>query len=56
MQIVQTIGGFSLGGADLVRRAMGKKIKEEMDKLKEQFAEGASEKVLTVPRPKSSST
>lgn len=44
MQIVQTIGGFSLGGADLVRRAMGKKIKEEMDKLKEQFAEGASEK------------
>ncbi|MDD3591699.1 MAG: DNA polymerase III subunit alpha [Sulfurovum sp.] len=44
MQIVQTIGGFSLGGADLVRRAMGKKIKEEMDKLKEQFAQGASEK------------
>jgi DNA polymerase-3 subunit alpha len=44
MQIVQTIGGFSLGGADLVRRAMGKKIKEEMDKLKEQFAEGASQK------------
>ncbi|NEW61404.1 DNA polymerase III subunit alpha [Sulfurovum sp. bin170] len=44
MQIVQTIGGFSLGGADLVRRAMGKKIKEEMDKLKAQFADGASEK------------
>lgn len=44
MQIVQTIGGFSLGGADLVRRAMGKKIKEEMDKLKEQFADGAQEK------------
>ena len=44
MQIVQTIGGFSLGGADLVRRAMGKKIKEEMDKLKGQFAEGAAEK------------
>ena len=44
MQIVQTIGGFSLGGADLVRRAMGKKIKEEMDKLKGQFADGASEK------------
>ncbi len=41
MQIVQTIGGFSLGGADLVRRAMGKKIKEEMDRLKGQFAEGA---------------
>ena len=44
MQIVQTIGGFSLGGADLVRRAMGKKIKAEMDKLKEEFAEGAAEK------------
>jgi DNA polymerase-3 subunit alpha len=41
MQIVQTIGGFSLGSADLVRRAMGKKIKEEMDKLKSEFVEGA---------------
>jgi DNA polymerase-3 subunit alpha len=44
MQIVQTIGGFSLGGADLVRRAMGKKIKEEMDRLKEEFAIGAEKK------------
>ncbi len=44
MQIVQTIGGFSLGGADLVRRAMGKKIKEEMDKLQAQFADGAAKK------------
>ena len=44
MQIVQTIGGFSLGGADLVRRAMGKKIKEEMDRLKGEFAEGAEKK------------
>lgn len=41
MQIVQTIGGFSLGEADLVRRAMGKKIKEEMDRLKDSFANGA---------------
>jgi DNA polymerase-3 subunit alpha len=41
IQIVQTIGGFSLGKADLVRRAMGKKIKEEMDRLKDQFADGA---------------
>ena len=40
MQIVQVIGGFSLGGADLVRRAMGKKIKEEMDRLKGEFAKG----------------
>jgi DNA polymerase-3 subunit alpha len=44
MQIVQTIGGFSLGGADLVRRAMGKKIKAEMDKLKGEFAQGAAQK------------
>ena len=44
MQIVQTIGGFSLGGADVVRRAMGKKIKEEMDRLKDEFANGAEKK------------
>ncbi len=44
MQIVQTIGGFSLGGADVVRRAMGKKIKEEMDRLKGEFADGAQKK------------
>jgi len=44
MQIVQTIGGFTLGGADVVRRAMGKKIKEEMDRLKSEFADGAQKK------------
>lgn len=47
MQIVQEVGGFSLGGADLVRRAMGKKIKEEMDRLKTEFAEGAVKKGFT---------
>ena len=47
MQIVQSIGGFSLGGADLVRRAMGKKIKEEMDRLKGEFADGAQKKGYT---------
>lgn len=41
MQVVQTIGGFSLGGADLVRRAMGKKKLEEMVKLKGEYLEGA---------------
>lgn len=41
MQIVQTIGGFSLGGADLVRRAMGKKKLDEMMRLKKEFADGA---------------
>lgn len=47
MQIVQVIGGFSLGGADLVRRAMGKKIKEEMDRLKGEFADGGEKKGFT---------
>ncbi len=47
MQIVQSVGGFSLGGADLVRRAMGKKIKEEMDRLKTEFADGAQKKGFT---------
>ncbi len=41
MQIVQTIGGFSLGGADLVRRGMGKKDQALLDKLKQEFVEGA---------------
>ncbi len=44
MQIVQTIGGFSLARADLVRRAMGKKIIEEMDILKGEFALGGVKK------------
>jgi len=41
MQIVQTIGGFSLGGADLVRRGMGKKDQALLDKLKADFVDGA---------------
>ena len=41
MQIVQTIGGFSLGGADLVRRGMGKKDQALLDKLKVEFVEGS---------------
>ncbi len=31
MQIAQVLAGYSLGGADLLRRAMGKKIREEME-------------------------
>jgi DNA polymerase-3 subunit alpha len=42
MQIVQTVGGFSLGGADIVRRAMGKKKIEEMQKYNKEFSEGAA--------------
>ncbi len=41
MQIAQRIAGYSLGQADLLRRAMGKKKKEEMDTQREVFVEGA---------------
>ena len=41
MQIAQVLAGYSLGGADLLRRAMGKKIKEVMDLEKVKFMEGA---------------
>ena len=42
MQAAQVIAGYSLGGADLLRRAMGKKKVEEMDKQRAIFLEGAS--------------
>ena len=41
MQIAQEMAGYSLGGADLLRRAMGKKKPEEMAKQRGAFAEGA---------------
>ena len=41
MQIAQTLSGYSLGEADLLRRAMGKKIKEEMAAQKARFIDGA---------------
>lgn len=41
MQIAQVLAGFSLGDADLLRRAMGKKIKSEMDAQRERFVAGA---------------
>ena len=41
MQIAQVMGGYSLGGADLLRRAMGKKIAEEMAKERPKFIKGA---------------
>ena len=41
MQIAQEMAGYSLGGADLLRRAMGKKKPEEMAKQRGTFAEGA---------------
>jgi len=42
MQAAQLLAGYTLGGADLLRRAMGKKIKAEMDAQKEIFAKGAA--------------
>jgi DNA polymerase-3 subunit alpha len=41
MQAAQLLGGYSLGGADLLRRAMGKKKPEEMAKQREVFRDGA---------------
>jgi DNA polymerase-3 subunit alpha len=41
MQIAQVLSGYSLGGADLLRRAMGKKIQAEMDAQRVSFIEGA---------------
>jgi DNA polymerase-3 subunit alpha len=41
MQIAQILSGYSLGEADLLRRAMGKKIKAEMEAQKERFVSGA---------------
>ena len=44
MQISQIIGGYTLGGADMLRRAMGKKKAEEMAKHRETIAAGARQK------------
>ncbi|MEM7080441.1 MAG: DNA polymerase III subunit alpha [Pseudomonadota bacterium] len=43
MQIAQELAGFSLGGADLLRRAMGKKKPEEMAKVRAQFMTGTAQ-------------
>ena len=42
MQIAQVIGGYTLGGADLLRRAMGKKNAEEMAQQRDIFVAGAA--------------
>jgi DNA polymerase-3 subunit alpha len=43
MQAAQILAGYSLGGADLLRRAMGKKIKAEMDAQRATFVKGCAE-------------
>ncbi|MCH7486579.1 MAG: DNA polymerase III subunit alpha [Proteobacteria bacterium] len=41
MQIAQELSGYTLGGADILRRAMGKKIKKEMNQQRQTFVDGA---------------
>jgi len=53
MQIAQVLSGYTLGGADLLRRAMGKKIQAEMDAQRALFVEGA--KKNGVPEAQASS-
>ena len=50
MQIAREIGGYSLGGADLLRRAMGKKLPEEMAQHRERFVDGAAESGVDADR------
>ncbi len=47
MQIAQTLAGFTAGEADILRRAMGKKKKAELDRQKERFINGAINKGIT---------
>ncbi len=46
MEVAKLLSGYSLGDADLLRRAMGKKIKSEMDAQRERFVQGAIERGL----------
>jgi len=50
MQIAQVLAGYSLGEADLLRRAMGKKIQAEMDKQRARFVDGAVERDVSKPQ------
>ncbi|MFN0299362.1 MAG: DNA polymerase III subunit alpha [Burkholderiales bacterium] len=50
MQIAQSIGGYSLGSADLLRRAMGKKKPEEMAEHRGQFVDGAAKNDVSAPK------
>ncbi|MFC0684782.1 DNA polymerase III subunit alpha [Novosphingobium clariflavum] len=43
MQAAQILAGYSLGDADLLRRAMGKKVQAEMDKQRQRFVDGCKE-------------
>jgi DNA polymerase-3 subunit alpha len=50
MEAAKVLAGFSLGEADLLRRAMGKKIKSEMDAQRERFVSGCAANDITRPK------
>ncbi|CAN7403619.1 DNA polymerase III subunit alpha [Rhizobium sp. LjRoot254] len=50
MQIAQVLSGYSLGEADMLRRAMGKKIKAEMDQQRSRFVQGAMANKVSKPQ------
>ena len=50
MQAAQALSGYTLGGADLLRRAMGKKIQAEMDAQRQKFVDGAVEHSQVSPQ------
>ena len=50
MLLAQKLAGFSKGDADVLRKAMGKKNRETLDKMKKQFIDGATAKLLPVER------
>ena len=52
MEIAQKIAGFSLARADLLRRAMGKKIKSEMEKQKKSFIDGCLKNKINLEKSK----
>jgi DNA polymerase-3 subunit alpha len=50
MEAAKVLGGYSLGDADLLRRAMGKKIQSEMDAQRERFVSGCAENAIGAPK------
>ena len=50
MEIAKQLAGYTLGGADLLRRAMGKKIKAEMDAQRETFIAGCGRRAGSMPK------
>ena len=50
MEVAKVLAGYSLGDADLLRRAMGKKIKAEMDAQRDRFVSGSVERGLSKPQ------